>query len=337
MGYLKTHLRKVDDAYTLALCALALATHDPRDPETRDLLGKIHEMRLEDDEAKTAWWRPAGPTAVGGRGQSAEIETTALILQALMKAGLFPNTVNKGLNYLVQQKDGHGTWHSTQATVQALRALLSAGDSTGAEVDTTVTISAGGKEIEAIRITPETSDVLRLVDLAAETREGENAIRIEAGKECDLNYQIVAKYYLPWSLVEAEKRESPMEIAVEFDRTRLSTDDVLGATATVRYRGEKTTDMVIVDLGVPPGFKPMVEDFEALVTTKKVIEKFTTTGRQVTLYIQRMTPGQTIEIGYRLKAKFPIRAKTPASTVYRYYNPEERAEAEPVTIEVTGK
>ena len=39
----------------------------------------------------------------------------------------------------------------------------------------------------------------------------------------------------------------------------------------------------------------------------------------------------------KMKAKFPIRAKVPASVVYRYYNPEERAEAEPVVIEVAGR
>jgi len=334
--YLREHLKEVKDAYTLALCAMALTAHDPRDAETRRLLEKIHELRIEDDEEKTVFWRPSGPTAVGGRGRSAEIETTALILQALMRAGLFPNTVNKGLNYLVQQKDSHGTWYSTQATIQALRALLAAGSSGPPEVDATVTVSAGGRKVEDIEITPQTSDVLRLVDLGPQTRKGENAIRIESAKECDLNYQIVAKYYLPWEAVRPEPRESPMEITVTYDRTRLSTDDVLKAGVSVSYKGDKTTDMIIVDLGVPPGFKVMAEDFEALVS-KGVIEKFTTTGRQVTLYIQQMTPRQTIDFTCRMKAKFPIRAKTPATVVYRYYNPEERAEAEPVVIEVAGR
>ena len=36
----------------------------------------------------------------------------------------------------------------------------------------------------------------------------------------------------------------------------------------------------------------------------------------------------------RLKAKFPVKAKTPKSIAYQYYEPEIRAEAQPIEIEV---
>ena len=35
-----------------------------------------------------------------------------------------------------------------------------------------------------------------------------------------------------------------------------------------------------------------------------------------------------------LKAKYPIRAQTPRSVAYNYYNPEERGVAEPVEMRV---
>jgi hypothetical protein len=37
-----------------------------------------------------------------------------------------------------------------------------------------------------------------------------------------------------------------------------------------------------------------------------------------------------------MKARFPIRAKTPKSKVYEYYNPEVLGMAEPIEIEVQG-
>ena len=37
---------------------------------------------------------------------------------------------------------------------------------------------------------------------------------------------------------------------------------------------------------------------------------------------------------YGLKAKYPIKAKTPKSAVYDYYNPELRDESEPVEFNV---
>jgi len=49
------------------------------------------------------------------RGASAAVETTALILQALLKSGEAPAVARKALNYIAARKDVSGTW-GTQAT-----------------------------------------------------------------------------------------------------------------------------------------------------------------------------------------------------------------------------
>ena len=43
---------------------------------------------------------------------------------------------------------------------------------------------------------------------------------------------------------------------------------------------------------------------------------------------------QPIVFTFELRAKFPMKAKTPKSTVYQYYELEIRAEAQPVGIKV---
>ncbi len=91
--------------------------------------------------------------------------------------------------------------------------------------------------------------------------------------------------------------------------------------------------MVIVDLGIPPGFEVLSEDFEGLVA-KKVIQRYSQTGRQVICYFDRIEREAPIEFTYRMKAKYPIRAKTPRSVVYEYYNPEVRDVAPPVEVVV---
>ncbi|MEK7866706.1 MAG: hypothetical protein AAB434_08475 [Planctomycetota bacterium] len=94
--------------------------------------------------------------------------------------------------------------------------------------------------------------------------------------------------------------------------------------------------MVIVDLGIPPGFDVDAGSFAELVARKGTprVEKFSLTGRQITLYVGSMKRGSPLEFEYSLKAKYPLRAKTPSSTVYEYYTPDRRAEAAPVTLEV---
>ncbi|MBE9478590.1 MAG: hypothetical protein IMY80_01385, partial [Chloroflexi bacterium] len=43
---------------------------------------------------------------------------------------------------------------------------------------------------------------------------------------------------------------------------------------------------------------------------------------------------QPLSFSYRLQAKFPITARTPASSVYDYYNPDVNGEQAPIEIVV---
>ena len=94
--------------------------------------------------------------------------------------------------------------------------------------------------------------------------------------------------------------------------------------------------MVIVDLGIPPGFTVDPGDFAELVGAKKV-QKFSVTARQVTLYLGDVRPGSVQSFEYTLRPKYPIKAKTPATVAYEYYTPEHRAEAKPVELTVADK
>ena len=51
---------------------------------------------------------------------------------------------------------------------------------------------------------------------------------------------------------------------------------------------------------------------------------------------ERLKPRQSLQFSYTLKAKFPIKAKTPKSTVYEYYNPDVEDIARPVEMVVTS-
>jgi len=57
-------------------------------------------------------------------------------------------------------------------------------------------------------------------------------------------------------------------------------------------------------------------------------------GRQVILYFDRIAGETPVTFDFRLRAKFPVRPKTPPSTVYQYYEPEVRDQAEPVELTI---
>ncbi len=91
--------------------------------------------------------------------------------------------------------------------------------------------------------------------------------------------------------------------------------------------------MVMLDLGVPPGFTADAGDFAEMVGAKKV-QKFSLTERQALLYLGDVEPGRAYQFKYTLRPKYPVKAKAPVSTAYEYYTPAHRATAAPVELTV---
>jgi hypothetical protein len=130
-----------------------------------------------------------------------------------------------------------------------------------------------------------------------------------------------------------------VSIGVAYDRTRLEQDDIATATASVKNNLPKTANMVMVDLGIPPGFDLLTEDLQAYQEKgagrkSGRLEKFNLTATQAILYFDSIAPGDAITLHYRLRAKYPIRARTFLSKVYEYYDPDVNSLAKPVQLEI---
>jgi hypothetical protein len=170
---------------------------------------------------------------------------------------------------------------------------------------------------------------MRQVDLKPYVREGKNDVTIHFAGEGSALYQISARYYTPWRKIVPE--EEPLAIDVSYDRTELAVNDLVTCKVRLVNNQPAPAKMVVVDLGIPPGFEVQTEDLQELVGSK-VLTKFELTGRQAILYFDRLEPGKPIAFAFRLKAKFPLKAKTPKSTVFEYYAPKVAAVAQPVEL-----
>jgi hypothetical protein len=333
IGYLKANLKNITDAYTLALALNALVAANPDDPDAKALIQRLATLAVTDPKTGTAHWEPKGQTAVAGAGKSAMIETTSLILYAMIKAGQNPSLCNQGLAWITQQKDAFGTFESTQATVLSMKALLASQEGGKPNVSGEIVVSMGGRS-ETVKINPDNSDVLRLIDFKDKTAAGKNTVDLKAPENMGLMYQVLGIYYAPWDKVEKPEAKQLLALDVKYDRAQLKADDLLTANVIAEYKGDKAVDMVILDLGIPPGFALQTEAFDKLKEAK-TIEKYTATGRQITVYVRRMEKGKALKFSYQLKAKFPVKAQAPKSTAYEYYNPGVKTETKPIPIEVT--
>jgi alpha-2-macroglobulin-like protein len=318
------HMNGAHDAYTLAVLANFAVDYAKDRNFTRRAIGMMLEARQEKDDK--VWW-PAEETGVYGGGESAAIETTGLAVQALLKSGEGSATAAKALGYIASKKDASGTWRTTQATIMALRALLLSTSKGAAGVEGTVEISLDGKPVRKLVLTPENNDLLH--QFAFNGTSQRVSLRFE-GKG-GLAYQIVGRYFTPW---DDKPAAEPLSIDVAYDRAHLAQDDVATATAVIRNHMPKAANMVMIDLGIPPGFDLLSEDLQAYQEKKGHLQKFNLTATQAILYLDAVAPGEAVTFKYRLRAKYPIRAKTFQSRVYEYYNPEVGAVAKPVQLEV---
>jgi uncharacterized protein YfaS (alpha-2-macroglobulin family) len=331
-GYLDAHWKEAKDPYALAVIANAYLSSGRKTnpPITADVVAAL--AKLATVEGPVAYWKTDAPTFTSAKDGSADLETTALAAYALVKSGRYVDLTNKAITYLIRGKDSFGTWQTTQATVWSLKTLLLSMRQAAQEISGSVTITVNGKEAASFQITPEDYDVVRQLDARSLVQPGRNDVSITLKGKGSALYQIVSKYYLPWALVKPPAAEL-LTIAVSYDRTKLATDDIVTASVRVVNNDPREVNMVVIDLGLPPGFAVLSEDLDKLVE-RKAIEKYTIAARQIIVYLDRLASRKPLEFSYRLRAKFPIKAATPASTVYRYYNPEIKATAKPAELEV---
>ena len=205
------------------------------------------------------------------------------------------------------------------------------GDEGGAA---TVTIRLGDGRTETITVGEEDSGVVQQVtfdDLAA----GGQPLEITVDGDRTLQYQVITDYYVPWSaLPPAAEEAEPLRVDVEYDRTELTINDTVGVHAEVELLEPGTAGTLLVDLGVPPGFSVVGEDLDSMVE-EGTIDRYELTGRQIIFYLTNVPSDEVVDLDYRLLARFPLKAQTPASQAYNYYAPEQRTTAAPQRMVVT--
>ena len=337
--FVASHVTGKEDAYTLAVIANFAADYGKDKGWTESAINTLAGRANEGP--KTAFWKQEGETPTSARNDSADLETTALAAQALLKSGLKGTLAKKALDYLTEKKDAFGNWQSTQATILSLKAfLLSFTKGTNSDTAGTVEVSVDGKAVDRVQITKDNNDLLHLVDLKAYTHDGAHRVGLSFAGKGSMQYQIVGRYYVPW--VKRAPAADPLSIDVSYDRTTLAQNEVATAKVRVTNNTPATAKMIMVDLGIPPGFEPSGEDFAALVDESRnkkggKLEKYTITAKQVILYFDGLNARQRMEFSFKLRAKFPVRAQTFSSRVYEYYNPTVENKTKPVEMTVVAK
>jgi hypothetical protein len=319
------------DSYALALAANALIAAGEDASALIDALASQVQRN-----ATGAWWDAENEALFGGFGDVARVEATALALQALYASSLYPELAAEATDWLSANRDPDGGFYTTQATVQALRALAQ-GVQLPLEADLSVIVTLrdaqGREERRELIFTADNIALLQEVRFAR-LPAGSAELTLEASdNSVRLLYQVVTSYYKPWENAPGARSgdQGTLVVRVDYDRTEVEVGDEVLATASIRLLRQNPAGTVLVRLSVPPGLTPVRSDLEALVQRGKVA-RYEVSSRFIVLYLDNVQPGEELTFDYRLRARYPVRAWVTPSDAFDYYTPDQRAVSEPQQI-----
>lgn len=318
----------LDDPYLLATVASAIAEIDSDHPSLAAFLERLDQLCVLDESRKHAFWQISQRcnTLFFGDGLAGDIETTALIASLFIKANHNLGSTRNALSWLIEQKDPRGTWHSTQATVLALKALLAGtGQALGGDQPRSIDLVMDDKTVETVAMAADQGDVMRQLDLSTAVTGGLQNLTIEKSTDTATAYQVVLRYHVPNAATTTTTTTDPLSIEIDYDRRRLRVDDTVTAVATITNNMTDAAPMVILDLPIPGGFEIEAQELDELQGSQK-IDKYQLTPRQAIVYLQGLQPGEILKLRYRLRATMPVKVSVPPAQVYEYYDPQTKGE-----------
>ena len=332
--YIKAHIGETGSIYAMALCANALATVAPSDSATQALLQALVAKAKEDQDK--AWWEfEAGSSNdrfYGYGGDGTTIEVTALAVLALLEALEAPDLVSKALSFLASKKDSFGNWGTTHATILALKAFVKSLTMLVQKASGELKVEINGHGLAPLQLTDDNADVFYQFELKDYIQRGMgNNVKVSFEGEGSLMYQIVWGHYEEGE--PTENPQSPLEIEVIYDKTHLAVDDIVNVTATIKNISSLPAPMVLVDLGIPPGFDVLTDSLEKAVADR-VIDRFEMTAKQILVYLSKIEPMEQVKLEFGLRAKYPLEVTAPDSSAQLYYDPSSKTSTSGTTIEV---
>ena len=317
IGYLENQLDEIDDAYTMAIVSYALELG--KSSRADDAYDQLLSMAIRDENG-LHWEGPEGELSSGrtGTGTSVAVENTGYAVLALLEHGDSANA-GEAVGWLVSQRNAYGGFYSTQDTVVGLQALFQYSVHIQNSVEMTITMTSGDWNSE-VKIDAENADVVQVVNVPV----GEEIHLVTEGGG-DAIVQVVHRFNRP----EAEIQ--PVDIFtldVDYSPDSINVDDLISVSATVSFvpPSELDVGMVVLDIGIPTGFSPVIETVETLVTDNAKIWRYDIAERKVVLYLEDLVVNETINVQFDAKALHPIITQPVTSQVYSYYNPQWRAE-----------
>lgn len=338
MRYLERSIDSWQDPYLVGNYAIAAASSGRADhiANARALL-----LQLAHREGGAIYWNlEANTSPFYGWGTAGRVETTALAVEALVRMQAdktqhkpddeLRDLTQGGVQYLLTHKDHYCVWYSTQATENAVEAIIYAlkmGNEDVAAQDATLLVN--GRSAGVLHL-PASKDVVGpvVVELPDALNKGNNKLELSVpGGAALMNAQVISTWYIPWAESSATAIQNfkpgdtrALRLQVKFDRTQ----PALGDSVTVHVEAERVGfrgyGMMLEEIGLPPGAEVDRSSLES-------VDSYEVQPDRVVFYVWPSAGGAKFDFRFRLR--YRCDALTAPSLLYDYYNPENHAVVAP--------
>jgi hypothetical protein len=320
LAFLSGQAASFDEPYMLA--AYALASRKSGQPAP---VAEVRLRELSHKETSGTFWNLETNTPFYGWGLAGRLETTALAVRALSASGTDDDAalVKSGTLFLLRNKDRYGVWHSGQATVQVLGALIDVLSRTPASASPSeAAILVNGRNAGKLKL-PGSAEIVGPIRLDVSQFVGVGANRVTLDGAPGSQAQVSARYYLPWPKSNPDDR-SALRLQVNFDRTQVQLGDIVTCTVKVERAGFRGYGMLLAEIGLPPGADVDRASLDrAIEKAGYIVNHYDILPDRIVVYLWPKAGGTSFQFQFR--PRFAMRAKTPGAVVYDYYNPEARS------------
>ncbi|MBX7173681.1 MAG: carboxypeptidase regulatory-like domain-containing protein [Pyrinomonadaceae bacterium] len=332
LEYLKKRNDEIDEPYALALYGLASldAGNIEAANKTAQLLAK---MAIPEDNA--VYWKLETNTPFYGWGTAGRVETTALVVQLLLKTKTNQDLVSRGMLFLLKNKDRYGVWYSTQTTINVLDTFLATLSTEKTAETQTLQVLLNGENLQNITVPPDQITPIT-VDLTNKLDAKTNRVEVKGSSSSPLMSQIVSAHYIDWKDSEASGKNTnqsrQLRLDYKCDKQNAEIMQEVNCSAEAERVGFQGYGMLLAEIGIPPGADVSRESLEEALKNDWSLSRYDILPDRIIFYMWSKAGGT--KINFKFKPRYGMKALTPASIVYDYYNEEAKAIVAPLKFEV---
>lgn len=327
--FIVKYLASLRDPYTLSLIARFFATTKQND-KLNHVLNTLWKIRLrKNNEIR---FLNTTPSLTYSSGITHQIETIANCAIAMIESGKWHQEAHQLNQTLIKNRDKSGAWHSTQATILALRALT-AKRKYHKRINGTLAIKVDGYLKQNIHIKKNRQGLYQ-VNLDPFLTKNSKQIAISFKGKGVLQYQIAGSYWSKTKPIQKIPSNKDLRIdqRVEISDVELN-DKSLRLRVTALNKSDQALNMPMIIVPLPPGLSISGESL-AKAARKADAKKVELRNYSAVFYFAQLGANEKIDITLNFRAHHPLRVKQRAATIYEYYTPEHRAESKSLWLEL---